>query len=204
MEELLKQFSQLEHWQIAGLASAFLFQGMFMAVFPEEVIITTLGLLWSQGRIPFLEALFSVYLGLLPANAATVFLGSRLGLRLLGMPPFSWFIRPEPIHEALKVVRTYGKTVLFLARFLPLIRGPIYFAAGMAQVGVVPFAKIDFLASLIQVPALLFLGYEIGRTSTSLVSAYQKIFLVVGLLFVAVLSGRLLVAALKHRGQQGS
>src|SRR4051812_33746886 len=63
METLIARLDLLEHWQIAIFATSLLYQGIFLAVFPEEVIITTLGLLWSQDRIGFFEAWLAVCVG---------------------------------------------------------------------------------------------------------------------------------------------
>ncbi len=163
METLIARLDHLQHWQIALLASGLLYQGIFLAVFPEEVIITTLGLLWSQGRIGFFEAWLAICVGLLPANATTVYAGSRLGMKIFTIRPFSWLLKREAIEESLEQIRHYGKRIVFFTRFMPMIRGPIYFAAGMSKMGVLNFMKTDFAASLIQIPGLLFLGCSIGQ-----------------------------------------
>jgi membrane protein DedA with SNARE-associated domain len=50
--------------------------------------------------------------------------------------------------------------VLFVARFLPGLRTPIFLTAGVTRfVGMVRFMIIDGLAALISVPIWLYLGY---------------------------------------------
>jgi membrane protein DedA with SNARE-associated domain len=198
METLLARLDHLEHWQIAILASSLLFQGFFLAIFPEEVIITTLGLLWSQSRIGFFEAWLAVSVGMLPANAVTVFMGSRLGMKVFSIRPFRWILKKEPLDEALEQIRHYGKWIVFFTRFLPIIRGPIYFAAGMSQMGVLNFMRTDFMASWIQIPALLWVGCLIGKNATSMMDAYGKIGLFIGCMFAT----GILIRYLMHKRTQ--
>lgn len=193
MEALLLRLSDLQHWEIAALASYLLLQGFAVTVFPEEVIITTLGLLWSQNRIGFFEALVAVWVGLLPANSLAVFIGGKLGPKLLNMRPFIWVLNPVAITESLARLRRHGTWIVFLTRFIPLIRGPVYWSAGLSQMRVIDFFRADFLASCIQVPALLFLGSMIGKNSGNLIEGYQRIGMLMLIMIVGVLTGQALL-----------
>jgi membrane protein DedA with SNARE-associated domain len=188
METLLLQLSQLDSWKIGLIASYLLFQGVVFTIFPEEVIAVTLGLLWSQGKIGFVHAMVAIWIGLLPANATTVFVGGKFGPKLLSIRPFSWAFKKESVDEALGQVRKYGTWIVFVTRFIPVIRGPIYLATGLSQMGVRRFMQIDALASCIQLPCLLFLGRSIGQNVNSLMEGYRM----VGV-FMAVLLGSTIV-----------
>jgi hypothetical protein len=52
------------------------------------VFADTLGVLWSQGKISFLESVLFIQAGLLPANAFMVGMGKRFGLPLIHRRPF--------------------------------------------------------------------------------------------------------------------
>ncbi len=175
MQNLLNQLSNLEHWQIALLATGMLLQGGVFTLFPEEIIFTTLGVLWSQGKIGFFEAWLAISLGLLPANSLPAFLGRRFGLKALSARPFSWVFKRQAVEGATQLLRSYGSWVVFTTRFIPLIRGPIYFATGVSQMGALQFFRVDALASCIQVPLLLILGGLIGKNADSLMQAYQRV-----------------------------
>jgi membrane protein DedA with SNARE-associated domain len=190
IESLLLQLSGLVHWKIALIATGTLLEGAIFTVFPEEVVITTLGVLWSQHRIGFVEALVAVQCGLLPANLILVFLGNRLGTKLFGIPPFRWFLKPEAVARSLEKLRSAGNWVVFGTRFIPLIRGPVYFATGLSKFPSLRFFRIDFLASFIQIPLLLWLGATIGKNSSSILQAYQRVggFMVALIGLMAVIS----------------
>ena len=193
MESLLARLADLQHWEIALLAAYLLFQGAFVAIFPEELIITTLGFLWSQNRIGFVEAVIAVWIGLLPANTTAVFFGNRFGPRLLRMRPFSWIFKKEGVEDSLALVRKHGKWIVFFTRFTPVIRGPVYLAAGLSRIPVLDFMKIDWLASCIQVPLLLWIGSVIGKSADSMMDGYKKIGLFMAGLLVVVIAIKMFV-----------
>ena len=53
----------------------------------------------------------------------------------------------------------YGNRVLFVARFLPGLRAPIYMVSGITRrVSYTRFVLIDFCAAIISVPIWVYLG----------------------------------------------
>lgn len=202
MESLLIQLSNLPHWQIALLATYLLLQGFFFAPFPEEVIITTLGLLWSQGKIGFVEAWIAIWVGLLPANSMTVYIGGRFGPNLMTMRPFSWVFKKDAIDEAMVQVRKYGPWIVFVTRFIPIIRGPIYFAAGLSKMGVPRFFRNDVLAACFQVPGLLLLGSMMGQGIGNMMEGYRRIGIFMGSLLLSVFTIRWTVRWILNRKKQ--
>lgn len=166
MDALLERIGELPQWQIALAASWVLLQACVVPSVPEEIVITTLGMLVAQGRIGFPLAFAAVLAGLLPANSAAVFLGSlgrsrigrsgRLG-RLLGSPE---------VASALSTLRRHGPGLVLVTRFLPFVRGPIYLATGLSGLPVRRFFALDALAACVQVPILLWVGSRLGRNAT--------------------------------------
>lgn len=182
------------------LASGLLLQGAVLSLFPEEVIVTTLGVLWSQDKIGFIEAVVAVQLGLLPANLCWAFLGSRVGRRIFAIRPFCWMLKPSAIDSALCKLNRHGAWVVFFTRFVPLVRGPVYFATGLAQLPLKRFFLTDFAASCIQIPLMLLMGGYIGASSGSILEAYQRIgYLMAGLVVLAALC-----ALMKRRHEQNT
>ncbi len=201
MESLLNQLSNLEHWKIALLASGMLLQGAVASVFPEEVILTSLGVLWSQGKIGFFEAWLAVMIGLLPANSFPAFLGRQFGLKALSARPLCWVFKKEAVESSVHLLKTHGNWVIFCTRFIPLIRGPIYFATGVSQMGALRFSKIDAAAACIHVPLLIGLGGLIGKNANSLTEAYQRIGLGMLLLIILGIVGRSATLEISRRSR---
>lgn len=187
---MLEQVQALSHWQIDLLAFTLLLQGCLITIFPEEVIFLTLGVLWSQGRVGFFEALVSGQLGLLGANAALVSVGHHLGARALSRRPLSWLLNKDSVTRARQILNRHGTWIVFVARFTPLVRGPVYFAVGLSKLGVLRFMRTDALASCFHLPLLMLTGAAIGRNSASIVQAYHTVGLVMAFI---TLSGVALV-----------
>jgi len=187
MQDVLLRFSGLEGWQIGLAATWLLLQACVLPSVPEEIVTAALGMLWSQGRIGFATALFSVLLGLLPANSAAVFIGSRLARGMSRRGPFRRAFASPAVQDALASVRIHGRGLVFATRFTPLVRGPIYLACGAAQMGVPRFFAVDALAACIQVPLILWVGARVGRGAGSLAEAWQRMgFLSAGLVGIAL------------------
>jgi membrane protein DedA with SNARE-associated domain len=184
--DLLLSFSSLAPWQIALTASWLLLQGCLIPSVPEEIVITTLGVLWSQGRIDFPTALGAVLVGLLPANSAAVFLGGRLARGAVRFGPLARAFASPAVRDALAAVQRHGRALVFATRFTPLVRGPIYLACGASGMGVPRFFPVDAAAALVQVPLLLWIGARVGEGAGSLAEAWQRVgYLAAGLLVAA-------------------
>jgi len=195
MQDLLVSFAGLPEWQIALTATWLLLQACVLPSVPEEIVTATLGMLWSQGRIGFFTALFAVLVGLLPANSAAVFIGSRLARGVSRFGPLKRAFESPSVQDALAAVRRHGRGLVFVTRFTPLVRGPIYLACGASQMGVPRFFAVDATAALIQVPLILWLGARVGRDAASLAEAWQR----VGLLGAGLLGTALAIHLLRRR-----
>jgi len=175
MQELLTRFSGLPPWQIAATATWLLLQACVLPSLPEEIVVATLGMLASQGRIGFLTAFAAVLLGLLPANSAAVFIGSRLARGLSAFGPARRTLESRLAQNALASVRRHGRGLVFATRFIPLVRGPIYLACGASEMGVPRFFAVDAFAACIHVPLVLWAGARLGQGAASLEEAWQRI-----------------------------
>ena len=166
MEALLERIGELPQWQLALAASWILLQGCVIPSVPEEIVITTLGMLVAQGAISPPLAFAAVLVGLLPANSAAVFIGS-LGRSRIGRG--GWLGRllgSTDVTTALSIVRRHGPGLVLVTRFIPFVRGPIYLATGLSGLPVRRFFLLDALAACFQVPLLLWVGSRLGQGAT--------------------------------------
>ncbi|HZZ85670.1 MAG TPA: VTT domain-containing protein [Anaeromyxobacteraceae bacterium] len=193
MEDLILGLSGLPSWQLALAATWLLLQACVIPSPPEEIVIASLGMLASQGRISFPLAFVAVLCGLLPSNAAAVFIGDRLARGLAVRGPFARTLASAPAQDALASVRRHGRALVFVTRFTPLVRGPVYLAAGASRLGLARFAPVDAAAACLQVPLLLWLGGRVGRGAGSLAAAWQRL----GMLLAALLAVGLAVQGVR-------
>ena len=185
MNDIFATLSNLPGWQLALASTWLLLQAAVIPSLPEEVVITTLGVLWSQGKIDFLTAYAAVLAGLLPANAMAVLIGGFAERGLLRFGPARRLIQSDAVRSARAAVVRHGRVVVAVTRFVPLVRGPVYLACGASGMTVRQFFVVDAMAALVQVPLLLLLGAKLGEGAGSLAEAWQRVGLVALLLLGA-------------------
>ena len=123
---------------------------------PEDITLVSGGVISGLGytnvHIMLVVSLFGVLLG----DSTMYWLGRIYGTKILRF-------RPIRRLERLRMVRSkfeqYGNRVLFVARFLPGLRAPIYMVAGITRrVSFIRFLLLDFFAAIISVPIWVYLG----------------------------------------------
>ena len=120
--------------------------GIIAGMHPEQVNV----------HIMLVVSMFGVLFG----DSTMYWLGRIYGARILRVR----FIRKFLTVQRLRMVRDkfdqYGNRVLFVARFLPGLRAPIYMVSGITRrVSYTRFVLLDFFAAIISVPIWVYLGY---------------------------------------------
>lgn len=167
----------LSHWWIDLMVVYLFVQGAFFTVFPEEVVLPTLGILWSQGRVSFLEGYASALIGLTLGDLILYSIGRHLGLRVLAKKPFSLVLDADTLNGALEKVKRWGDWLVFLVRFTPTVRAPMFFASGVSKMPVLRFLRSDLAGLLLWIPALMLFGRRMGA-SGDLDQAFRKLGLI--------------------------
>ncbi len=156
---------------------------------PEDVSILAGGIITGLGYGNVHVMLVVCFMGVMIGDTIVYSLGrfsgekifsNKIGKRILN---HSWYDR------ILKSFREHGMIVLFVARFLPGLRTPIFLTAGVTRfVGLIRFIIIDGLAALVSVPIWLYLGYYSASNREVLIrwvkDAKMTVFLILLLLVV--------------------
>lgn len=125
---------------------------------PEDIVLITAGMLGVIDAHSWIKVSAFMYAGVLAGDTMIFFSGQRYGTRLLGM---AWFQRIFPPAKQARVEQLFAKhgtTGLFIGRFLPGLRAPIFFSAGSLKVSLVKFLLLDGVAALVSVPVFVWLG----------------------------------------------
>ena len=191
---MLERLIGLSHWQIDFLVIYLFVQGAFFTVFPEEVVLPTLGVLWSQGRVNFPEAFLSATVGLLCGDVILVMLGRYLGVRLLKRRPFSWIIDAEALELVTEKMQQYGTRLVFFVRFIPTVRAPTFFASGISEMPLGLFLTSDLAGLVIWIPLLIVFGRHLGG-SGSIDQAFHKL----GLLMLGLIALGIATSVVRRR-----
>jgi membrane protein DedA with SNARE-associated domain len=131
---------------------------------PEDIALVSGGVISSLGKtnvhFMFLVSMLGVLLGDLAVynggrHFSPVLLKNKFIAKLLSHHRFEW------IQEKYE---KWGSWVIFMGRFMPGLRMPIFFMAGMTnRVTMINFFLIDFVAAIISVPVWIYLGYFLGH-----------------------------------------
>jgi len=141
---------------------------------PEDITLVAAGILAARNIIDFNSAVVLCMVGVLLGDGIVFGLGSRYGTRLRNSKFFSIII-PERRDAAVKaVLQKYGDKVIFMARFMPGLRTPIFFATGSYHVSFWKFLFLDGFAALISVPLWVYVGFLFGSNLEELEKVVRK------------------------------
>lgn len=156
---------------------------------PEDITLVAGGIISGLGYT-HVHTMFAVgMLGVLVGDATMFMIGRHYGPRVMQVRLVSRFLTQERFELVQEKFARYGNWVLFVARFLPGLRSPIFLSAGMS--GSVPFWRfliMDGLAAVISVPVWVYLGYFGANNRTWLMTWIHRgqsgILLVLGFLLL--------------------
>jgi membrane protein DedA with SNARE-associated domain len=127
---------------------------------PEDVTLVAGGVIAGLGHAD-VHTMFAVGMAGVLVGDGLVFLAGRYhGERVMRLPGFRRVLTPARFEAAQAAFQRYGRWVMFVARFLPGLRTPVFFTAGMTRrVSFATWFLMDGFAALISVPIWVYLGY---------------------------------------------
>jgi membrane protein DedA with SNARE-associated domain len=126
---------------------------------PEDIVLIAAGMLGVIDGHSWIKISAFMYAGVLLGDTMIFFAGQRYGTRLLGTAWFQRIFPPTKQARVEELFAKHGTTGLFIGRFLPGLRAPIFFSAGSLKVSLVKFLLMDGLAALVSVPVFVWLGH---------------------------------------------
>jgi len=156
---------------MAALLESFFLQYGYAAVFavliacgfgvpiPEDITLVTGGIISGLGYTDVHIMVVVGMLGVLAGDGLVFAAGRIWGDNILKFRPIARVMTPKRYTQVEQKFEKYGNWVLFVARFLPGLRTPIFMTAGISRkVSVLRFIVMDGLAALISVPVWVYLG----------------------------------------------
>jgi membrane protein DedA with SNARE-associated domain len=170
----------------------------------EDLASIGAGVLAAHGRLSLGLAVFACFLGIFIGDLLLFLAGRQLGRPALHRAPLKWFVRAEEVERASAWFSRRGPLVIFISRFVPGMRLPTYFAAGLLDTSFGWFALYFSLAAAIWTPLLVGLSKTLGAEAVkSALSAKQSILLRTLIAGVAVyLFARFIPKLLTWRGRR--
>ncbi len=138
---------------------------------PEDIPLTFTGILLSLpqtadyfgGFVPALVTIsFLIYFAIICGDLIAYGMGRRFGMGIASWPGLRRALSPKRLARLERWFARYGNWAVFIGRMMAGVRFVTFVSAGIARMPVHRFVVFDTLASLVTVPAWVFLGYVIG------------------------------------------
>jgi len=170
----------------------------------EDLASIAAGLLAAEGRLPLWAAIVACAGGIFAGDLLLFLAGRTLGRPALRVPPLSWWLDERAVETASGWFRRRGAATIFVTRFLPGARLPIYFAAGVLHTGLWRFAGYFALAVAVWTPLLVGLAAAFGAGVLQLLGRARLglAALVAVAVVIALLVRGVLLPALTHGGRR--
>lgn len=160
---------------------------------PEDITLIAGGVICSlsegngHGLSVYIMGMVGL-IGVLSGDSSMFMLGNKLGSRITRIPGLKHIITPKIYAKIQEKVHRYGVKILFIARFLPGLRAPIFVTAGIShKVKFWKFILLDGAAALISVPIWVYAGYFFAHDLNHLLVLAHKSQLFVSLGFAVLI-----------------
>lgn len=126
---------------------------------PEDIFLLAGGFIAAETTANIYIMIAVTMSSILIGDLIVYWLGYHFGKTLFSMRLFSWIFTPRRQERIGHFYAKYGRITIFLGRFAAGLRFGIYALAGAYRMKVSRFFVMDFLAALISVPFLVWVGY---------------------------------------------
>lgn len=130
--------------------------------FPEDITLFAAGLLAYYGISDVYWMIVISMLGVIIGDSIVFFLGAKFGRKLTKKWIFKRLLPDDRLETVRQKFNERGEKLLFAARFMPGLRAPIFFSAGVLHVPYRKFMLYDGGAALISVPLIVGAVYRFG------------------------------------------
>ncbi|HRH44008.1 MAG TPA: alpha/beta fold hydrolase, partial [Pyrinomonadaceae bacterium] len=157
----------------------------------EDLTCITAGVLAAQGRISLTLAILACFFGIWIGDLILYLVGRWFGAKALQRAPLRWFLNEDAVKRGAEWFQKRGAVAIFLSRFTPSFRLPMYFGAGIFRMNFLKFSFYCALAVGIWTPILVYLSKWLGAEAIE--SAFMQGQNVIWKLILALFVGYFLV-----------
>ncbi|MEN9945868.1 MAG: hypothetical protein RLZZ293_254 [Pseudomonadota bacterium] len=128
---------------------------------PEDITLISGGVICGLStQLNVHIMLVIALLGVIIGDGTMFMLGRQLGPKVKHIPGLKCIFTENVYKKMQDKAHRYGNRILFVARFLPGLRAPIFITAGISRkVSLWKFLLMDGSASLLSVPVWVYAGY---------------------------------------------
>lgn len=166
--------------------------GMGLPV-PEDITLFVAGMLAYYGKADVFAMIVVCMGGVLIGDSSIFLLGAKYGPGITKKPFFRKYLTPDRLDSIKEKLHRNGNKVIFASRFMPGLRAPTFFCAGVLHLPLKIFLLYDGMAALISVPTIVWLVYHFGHLADEVFTAITHVehLIVFGIVTgVAVITGK--------------
>lgn len=157
--------------QLGWLITRYGYIGIFSALtlgivglpVPDEVLLTYVGYNVFQGKMMYLLAIASAFLGSVTGISISFTIGLKLGLPFLKKFGPKIHITQGRIEYTQNLFKKYGNVVLIVGYFIPGVRHLTAYIAGISHMDFRKFMLFAYSGALLWSITFISLGHELGE-----------------------------------------
>ena len=154
---------------------------------PEDITLVTAGIISALGEKNVHIMLVVAYFGVLCGDWMMYIIGWKFGPHLRKSRWFSKLLTPKRMLQTETLFLRYGNRLVFIARFLPGLRAPIYVMTGITRrISFWQFTLMDGLAALLSIPIFVYIGYYGAENSEWMMKKMHEFKYLTIALFIAL------------------
>ncbi|WP_100401322.1 DedA family protein [Bacillus sp. FJAT-42315] len=151
----------LEHYGYFGLIFA-LILGIIGLPIPDEVLLTYIGYQVFQGKMSYVLALISAFIGASLGISISYLLGIKLGLPFIRKFGPKLHLTEKRMDTTKKLFDQFGPYLLFIGYFIPGVRHFCAYLAGINELPYKTFALLAYSGAFLWGFTFITLGRELG------------------------------------------
>lgn len=167
---------------------ALLGTGVGLFPIPEDFIVLGAGVGIFEGEGEILPAFLIILIGILISDSIIFFLARKIGVKIFNFKFLSFIFPKEKTEKIKKLFDDHNWKIVFSGRFAAGFRPVVLFTAGLSpKISYFLFLFVDFLASLIYVPLLIFLGYRFSYNIDRWVHDMTRVYHIIEIAIIATI-----------------
>jgi len=155
---------------------------------PEDFIILGAGVGLFEGEGEILPAFSIILIGILISDSIIFYIGKKFGNKILNLRFLFHIFSKEKTERIKKLFDDHNWKIIFAGRFAAGFRPVVLFTAGLSSgLSFLSFFFVDFLASLIYIPFLVFLGYRFSYSIDRWIHNTFKIYHIIEIAIIVII-----------------
>lgn len=142
---------------------------------PEDVSLIAGALLAYYGKANVHVMTVVAFAGVMIGDSFVFWMGKNHGHRVLAIPLFRRLLHPERFSRVQQRFHEHGPKILFAARFMPGLRTPTFFSAGMLGIPYWRLLLYDGGAALFSVPAIVYAVWYFGAHVDQVIQSIKDV-----------------------------